>query len=400
LTIPDVTAYITDNEAQMPVTTQPYAWYTAATGTVADVNDQVYYWQDISGNLKDLTSAIGGGPVRVADGGDGNPTLTFDGSQGLWTTSTDFGSLAQPTVVFAVATVELPSSSARYIYDSSSSSGRNIMSARSEATWEIYGGGPAAQVGTADSGSRQVLMTYYGTLADPNLSAMYTNGNLEGAAVNVGSQSLDGLVVGARYNGANRLVGEIAELIVYNGSVPDQAEIDAITDYLALKYIGKVGIFPTGVDTRTSENPAAADPNEDTYEVQVFGNPTASVDVTATPADNQIDIGNGAGVAKVLNFASPGVQTLTIIGEDNSTSEGPRDVAISHTSSSTDATYTGLTISDQVVTVEDDEPWCGMVGTTYFDSDLNEDCHVTLEDFAILAANWLGCTHPADAGCN
>ena len=116
--------------------------------------------------------------------------------------------------------------------------------------------------------------------------------------------------------------------------------------------------------------------------------------------DNQIDIGNVAGVSKVLNFASAGVQTLTIIGEDNSTSEGPRDVAISHTSSSTDAAYTGLTISDQVVTVEDDEPWCGMVGTTYFDSDLNEDCHVTLEDFAILAANWLGCTHPADAGCN
>ncbi|MBN1123632.1 MAG: LamG domain-containing protein [Sedimentisphaerales bacterium] len=34
------------------------------------------------------------------------------------------------------------------------------------------------------------------------------------------------------------------------------------------------------------------------------------------------------------------------------------------------------------------------------DGDINKDCRVTLEDFAILAANWAKCNHPADPACD
>jgi hypothetical protein len=33
-------------------------------------------------------------------------------------------------------------------------------------------------------------------------------------------------------------------------------------------------------------------------------------------------------------------------------------------------------------------------------SDINEDCHVNNDDFALLAADWLNCNDPNDIACN
>ena len=42
---------------------------------------------------------------------------------------------------------------------------------------------------------------------------------------------------------------------------------------------------------------------------------------------------------------------------------------------------------------------CGDAGLDLIEGDINRDCYVNLEDFAIVARSWLRCNHPEDAGC-
>jgi hypothetical protein len=43
---------------------------------------------------------------------------------------------------------------------------------------------------------------------------------------------------------------------------------------------------------------------------------------------------------------------------------------------------------------------CGDPGTVYLPQDLNQDCYVNLEDFAIFANYWLQCTDPNNTDCD
>ncbi len=45
-----------------------------------------------------------------------------------------------------------------------------------------------------------------------------------------------------------------------------------------------------------------------------------------------------------------------------------------------------------------DNPTCQDIGI-YMDTDFNQDCYVNLEDFAVLAQNWLKCTDPQNPVC-
>ena len=54
---------------------------------------------------------------------------------------------------------------------------------------------------------------------------------------------------------------------------------------------------------------------------------------------------------------------------------------LTHTVTSTDAGYNNLAVPNVVVNVADND--CGVWG--YAPSDINKDCQVTLEDFAIFA---------------
>jgi len=42
---------------------------------------------------------------------------------------------------------------------------------------------------------------------------------------------------------------------------------------------------------------------------------------------------------------------------------------------------------------------CGDPGTYYYGGDINKDCKVDWQDFALFAEGWLGCTDPADPNC-
>ncbi len=107
-------------------------------------------------------------------------------------------------------------------------------------------------------------------------------------------------------------------------------------------------ITGTGSVTRVAENGGT-----DSYRVVLTSQPTASVTVTAAP---------GTGITMTdttLTFTSTDwnqPQTLIVTGQDNNDDDASdRRVAISHTLSG-DSQYSGLSIDDLMVMVDDDDP--------------------------------------------
>ncbi|MEZ6131872.1 MAG: choice-of-anchor I family protein [Planctomycetaceae bacterium] len=101
----------------------------------------------------------------------------------------------------------------------------------------------------------------------------------------------------------------------------------------------------------------------DSFTVSLNQAPSSHVTVTLTPANAQIDLGSGPGVAHALTFTSANgtdPQTVTVTAIDDAVVEGLQQVAVSFSSSSTDAGFNGLTATDLTVAVFDND-FAGLV---------------------------------------
>ena len=133
----------------------------------------------------------------------------------------------------------------------------------------------------------------------------------------------------------------------------------------------------------------------DSYDIRLKKAPIEgrNVVITATPADSQVDLGGGAGVAVSLqSFTSDNwyvPQTITVIATDDDIAEGkdPNITLIHHDAQSDDPEYNQIDIIDIAVEVIDNEPHCGHWG--YYPADINRDCYVNLRDFALFVFQWL-----------
>ena len=95
----------------------------------------------------------------------------------------------------------------------------------------------------------------------------------------------------------------------------------------------------------------------DTYHVVLDTVPTANVSVMVTP-NAQVDVGNGAGVAKVFTFTPANAltpQTVVVNAANDLIGEGDHTGSISHSSSSADPAYNGLTIAGVIVSIVDND---------------------------------------------
>jgi hypothetical protein len=148
-----------------------------------------------------------------------------------------------------------------------------------------------------------------------------------------------------------------------------------------------VEITESGSDTVVEENGAT-----DNYSIVLKSEAMAAVQITATPSDDQIDLGGGPGVPVILNFTIADwdvSQTVSITAYDDNVYEGksPHTTTITHAAVSSDQDYDGISISSVEVDVIDNEETCGDWG--YLPTDLNRDCYVNFADFAIFAEQWL-----------
>ena len=205
----------------------PTAWFDASDeSTITDTGGAVDTWADKSGNGYDVTQATAANkPTTGTRTMNGLNVLDFDGSSDYLQGA--FGvTLSQPNTIFAVFHNDA-ASPADYIYDGDDGTNRHAFYLSSNKYNLFAGDNPNG--GTIDT--------------DPHISrAVFNRADsslfIDGSSVctgSVGTQSMDGITVGARNNGANFLDGAIAEIAVFDGALTAQQIADTET-YLANKW--------------------------------------------------------------------------------------------------------------------------------------------------------------------
>ena len=146
--------------------------------------------------------------------------------------------------------------------------------------------------------------------------------------------------------------GTGASVAVLNALVAASDHLPVVADYQVIDSTPKVRITETLGSTKVVEGGLY-----DTYQVVLDTVPAANVSVTVTP-NAQVDVGNGAGVAKVFTFTPANAltpQTVIVNAFDDLVGEGNHSGLITHTSSSSDVAYNGLTISSVIVSIIDND---------------------------------------------
>ena len=223
-----------------PAFTELYAWYTpdfginGAESLPAD-GTMVERWDDSSVNGRDLSrvsSNAAARPVLQHTAGNGQPSLEFDGDAYIWASSGEFGSMSGPRTIFVVTRPDLVNGG--YVFDSSSSSGRNAVFTGESANpgvWTLYTGSNPTL--TSDAIGPGALTMVTSELAD-GTQALRLNGETVATGTSALS-NLSGIILGARYTTSNRLVGGICEVLVYSSAL-STSDRDAIETYLDTKY--------------------------------------------------------------------------------------------------------------------------------------------------------------------
>ena len=132
------------------------------------------------------------------------------------------------------------------------------------------------------------------------------------------------------------------------------------------------------------------------YSVVLTGIPTAPVMVTITePADpNRVIINPQQLTFTPANAATPQLVKVTAI-DDHVLLGTTYSTSLAHQVTSTDNNFAILPVVTIDVIIQDNE--CGAWG--FLPADLNRDCMIDLNDFAIMAGTWLQCTQPFMSGC-
>jgi endonuclease/exonuclease/phosphatase family metal-dependent hydrolase len=128
--------------------------------------------------------------------------------------------------------------------------------------------------------------------------------------------------------------------------------LPVVADYQIIVSTPNVRITETLAGTKVIEGGLY-----DTYHVVLDTVPAANVAVTVTP-NAQVDVGNGAGVAKVFTFTPANAltpQTVVVNAANDAVGEGDHTGLITHTSASSDAAYNALTITNVSVAIVDND---------------------------------------------
>ena len=215
-----------------------HAWYEAGEGvndgTAAD-GDAVVNWLDISGHERHLVRTDAD-PDRHAtwfgDALEGVPAVSFDGNDYIWCEpNSTWGTLDGDKTIFVAARCDVADGG--YIFDSYTYAGRNAFFAgqiSNPQEWCVFDG---TNVLGSSIVADQAVRVHTVEISDTGMRHRI-GGELmaEGASDN---GPMIGIVVGSRYNLANGLNGDIATLLVFNGTLPD-SEREAIESWLNDRY--------------------------------------------------------------------------------------------------------------------------------------------------------------------
>lgn len=159
---------------------------------------------------------------------------------------------------------------------------------------------------------------------------------------NNGTHTFDGAIT----------TGTGASPAVLNALFAASDHLPVVADYEIIVSTPRVRVTETLGGTKVVEGGLY-----DTYQVVLDTVPTANVSVTVTP-NSQVDVGNGAGVAKVLTFTpASGLtpQTVAVRASNDAVGEGDHSGLIAHSSASADAVYNAISIVGVNVSIVDND---------------------------------------------
>lgn len=194
-----------------PLNYSPYVWYKANTEAYGD-GAAVGTMTDKSGNGRDATqSTAGNKPTFKTAILNGKSVYRFDG--GDWVKTAAFASvLSQPNTIYIVLKTTV--NTLQLVVDGLTSGNRHTVGLD-----KVPGNAHSMFAGAAlDGGAWATGTWYYKTeLYNTTSSSQRVNGAASGSSGTAGTQSLDGLTIGARYANDFGFTGDIAEILLFTG---------------------------------------------------------------------------------------------------------------------------------------------------------------------------------------
>ncbi len=239
-----------------------------------------------------------------------------------------------------------------------------------------------------DNQWHHVAATYNGSIA-----RLYVDG------VEVASASFTGII----FNSASNLtIGNLSNLA--SQKMPTTGTFDELRVYTSALTASEIATIYEQysyvyIEQTDGQTVIVEGNKDDTITVSLTAEPSADVYITADP--NDVDLGSGDGVAVVLTFTTANwnqEQTINVSISDDGIDKGIWADTIKFTTASSDLAFDGISLSDVLVTIYDNDSECGAWG--FLDGDIDENCYVELDDLRLYIADWLGCTMPGDLSCD
>ncbi len=153
----------------------------------------------------------------------------------------------------------------------------------------------------------------------------------------------------------NDLVDESNETVILTIGTPTGALVgttDAHTLTITDNDTAGITLTQSGGATAVTEGGAT-----DSYTLVLTSQPTSGVSITVTP-DSQTNLGSGAGTAITVAFTTANwnsAQTVTVTAVNDSIAEGAHNSTITHSVSSSDTNYDGLSVGNVTAAITDND---------------------------------------------
>lgn len=236
-----------------------WAWFDASSGVNSNSSPlpggtSLFRWDDRGAGGRDLIRVDadpGARPTVVADpAAGGGRAVRFDGNDYVWAAQSDIGRLSAERTLFVVCRVR--SADGGYVVDGTTSSGRTTLHTGEQARpgrWHVFvgdgSGGSLMQVGPAVATDANLV---HSVVLRSGAQQHRIAGRQVAADTLPSIGALGGLLLGARFNLANRFDGEIREVLVYRRALSAQ-EVAGVESYLFDRHGRDVPVPPpTPVD--------------------------------------------------------------------------------------------------------------------------------------------------------
>ena len=202
-----------------------YAWYDA-NDCLVDGSGYVSQMNDLVGTNHAVQSVQANKPLQVSGELNGYSILRFSGNQ--WLKKQFPVILSQAISVFIVWKKSAASPSVQAAYGHYSSN--YFYHLYNASKIEIYAGG-ALLYSKATTFDYLLNSNVYNSTS----SEIFENG-VSQVSGNAGTFTMNGITIGATYNNANNLTGDIAEIIIFNEDL-EESERQTVESYLINKYV-------------------------------------------------------------------------------------------------------------------------------------------------------------------